>query len=47
MTEYATVVFELDAHIATITLNRPKALNSFNQAMLDDFAAIWQRCHRG
>jgi enoyl-CoA hydratase/carnithine racemase len=44
MTDYTTVVFELDAHIATITLNRPEALNSFNQAMLDDFAAIWQRC---
>lgn len=38
-----TVLFDLTGHVATITLNRPEAMNSFTQAMLDDFAAIWQR----
>ena len=36
-----TVLFEVTDHVATITLNRPEAMNSFNQAMLDDFASIW------
>jgi enoyl-CoA hydratase/carnithine racemase len=47
MSDYAfkTVLFEVgDDHVATITLNRPEVLNSFNQAMLDDFAAIWRIC---
>jgi enoyl-CoA hydratase/carnithine racemase len=39
-----TVLFNVDEHIATITLNRPEVLNSFNEAMLQDFAAIWRRC---
>lgn len=37
-----TVLYELTDHVATVTLNRPDVMNSFNQAMLDDFAAIWQ-----
>jgi enoyl-CoA hydratase/carnithine racemase len=36
-----TVLYEVTDHVATVTLNRPKALNSFNQAMLDDFARVW------
>ncbi|MGW5715215.1 enoyl-CoA hydratase/isomerase family protein [Amycolatopsis sp. NPDC003865] len=38
-----TVLFAVTDHVATITLNRPEAMNSFTQAMLDDFAAIWRR----
>ncbi|WP_329263827.1 enoyl-CoA hydratase/isomerase family protein [Streptomyces sp. NBC_01478] len=38
-----TVLFEVTDHVATITLNRPQAMNSFNQQMLDDFSAIWDR----
>ncbi|MBK3572891.1 enoyl-CoA hydratase/isomerase family protein [Streptomyces sp. MBT65] len=38
-----TVLFEVTDHVATITLNRPQAMNSFNQRMLDDFSAIWDR----
>jgi enoyl-CoA hydratase/carnithine racemase len=38
-----TVLFEVADHVATITLNRPQAMNSFNQRMLDDFSAIWDR----
>jgi enoyl-CoA hydratase/carnithine racemase len=39
----ATVLFEVSGHIATITLNRPAKLNSFNEAMTAEIAAIWQR----
>ena len=42
---YETVVFDVgDDHVATITLDRPEVLNSFNQAMLDEFRDIWHRC---
>lgn len=36
-----TVLFEVTDHVATITLNRPQAMNSFNQEMLEEFSAIW------
>ncbi|GAA3527001.1 enoyl-CoA hydratase/isomerase family protein [Amycolatopsis ultiminotia] len=36
-----TVRYEVAEHVATITLNRPEVMNSFNQATLDDFAQIW------
>jgi enoyl-CoA hydratase/carnithine racemase len=42
--DYKTVQFEVANHVATITLDRPEVLNAFNQMMLDEFAAIWQRC---
>jgi enoyl-CoA hydratase/carnithine racemase len=41
--EPRTVLFEVADHVATITLNRPHAMNGFNQEMLDDFALIWRR----
>lgn len=41
---FKAVIFEVSDHVATITLNRPEVLNSFNQAMLDDFERIWRRC---
>ncbi|MFF5303751.1 enoyl-CoA hydratase/isomerase family protein [Streptomyces sp. NPDC013161] len=41
--ELKTVLFEVTDHVATITLNRPQAMNSFNQRMLEDFSAIWDR----
>jgi enoyl-CoA hydratase/carnithine racemase len=44
MTEDRTVLFEVDQHIATITLNRPDVLNSFNQTMLDEFKVLWNTC---
>ncbi|MGW1024287.1 enoyl-CoA hydratase/isomerase family protein [Streptomyces sp. NPDC002577] len=37
-----TVLYDVADHVATITLNRPEAMNSFNQAMLEDFAVIWR-----
>jgi enoyl-CoA hydratase/carnithine racemase len=36
-----TLMYEVAGHVATVTLNRPESMNSFNQAMCDEFAAIW------
>lgn len=41
--ELKTVLYDVADHVATITLNRPEAMNSFNQTMLEDFGRIWQR----
>jgi enoyl-CoA hydratase/carnithine racemase len=30
-----------DQHVATITLNRPAAMNSFNRRMVEEFARVW------
>lgn len=30
-------------HVATITLDRPEALNAFNRAMCDEFREVWKR----
>src|SRR3954454_16255696 len=38
-----TVEFCVTDHVATITLNRPEAMNSFTQRMLDEFGMLWQR----
>ncbi|WP_330257261.1 enoyl-CoA hydratase/isomerase family protein [Nocardia sp. NBC_00565] len=40
---YTTIEFEVADHIATITLNRPDRLNSFNKAMADEMVDVWQR----
>ncbi|MCW2579026.1 MAG: enoyl-CoA hydratase [Blastococcus sp.] len=40
--DLTTVRYEVTEHVATVTLDRPEAMNSFNQAMLDDFARIWR-----
>lgn len=44
MSDYHTVLFEVAGHVATITLNRPEVLNSFDQRMLDEFGEIWRHC---
>jgi enoyl-CoA hydratase/carnithine racemase len=41
--DLTTVQYTEDEHIATITLNRPQALNSFNQRMCDEFEWLWKR----
>jgi enoyl-CoA hydratase/carnithine racemase len=40
---YRTVLFDVAEHVATITLNRPDRMNAFDQTMVDEFRAIWQR----
>ncbi len=39
----ATVEYELDDHIARITLNRPESLNAFNREMYEDFNSAAER----
>jgi enoyl-CoA hydratase/carnithine racemase len=41
---YRTICVDIEDHIATVTLNRPEALNAFNQPMLDEFAHLWRTC---
>jgi enoyl-CoA hydratase/carnithine racemase len=36
---YETIRYEVDARVATITLNRPDRLNAFNTTMLNDMTA--------
>lgn len=41
--EYETLLFEeSEDGVATVTLNRPQAMNSFNERMCDEFAYLWQ-----
>jgi enoyl-CoA hydratase/carnithine racemase len=46
MAEYQTVLFEKGAatHVATVTINRPDQMNSFNYEMCMEFVDIWKRC---
>ena len=37
------VTYELDDHVATITLNRPDARNAINGALRRDLNAAWNR----
>lgn len=45
MAQYETVIFEKDVatRVATVTINRPDQLNSFNYRMCQEFADIWRR----
>jgi enoyl-CoA hydratase/carnithine racemase len=41
---YQTIYFDAaEDHVATITLNRPDRLNTFTDAMADEFADAWAR----
>lgn len=40
---YQNIVFTLDAGVATLTLNRPEKLNSFNQAMHDEVRDVLRK----
>jgi enoyl-CoA hydratase/carnithine racemase len=40
---YETILFEVADHIATATINRPQALNSFNRQMMEEFADLWHK----
>jgi enoyl-CoA hydratase/carnithine racemase len=37
------VLYERDDHVATITYNRPEAMNALNQELRDDLDAAWAR----
>ena len=42
---FETILLEVDAtdHVATITLNRPEQLNSFNRTMCTEMARAWRQ----
>jgi enoyl-CoA hydratase/carnithine racemase len=41
---YETILFEQgDDKVATVTINRPQAFNSFNQKMCLEFREVWER----
>lgn len=42
MPTYETVRYEVDAQVATITLNRPQVLNAFNRALRSELIAALQ-----
>jgi E-phenylitaconyl-CoA hydratase len=37
------VEFEVDQHVATVTLNRPSRMNSFDEQMASELVAVWAR----
>lgn len=40
---FETVLYETsDDHVATITINRPEAMNAFNRRMCDEFREVWK-----
>jgi enoyl-CoA hydratase/carnithine racemase len=39
--DLTSVLYEVSDHVATITLNRPEAMNSFDQVMCDEFSHLW------
>ncbi|EIV91844.1 enoyl-CoA hydratase/isomerase family protein [Frankia sp. QA3] len=39
--DLTTVLYEVDDHVATVTLNRPDKLNSFNETMTLEMEAVW------
>ncbi len=40
--QFDTITFDVDNHVATITLNRPDALNAFDDAMAADMTLAWE-----
>ena len=41
-TMFETISYETqDDHVATVTINRPDAMNSFNSQMVEEMAAVW------
>jgi len=41
--ELETLLLDITDGVATVTLNRPEALNSFNPVMCDEIGGLWQR----
>lgn len=41
-TEYETIEFTVNDHVATLTLDRPDRMNSFNRTMCDEVRNVWQ-----
>ena len=39
---YETILLDIADHVATITINRPQAMNSFTRTMVEEFEALWK-----
>ena len=44
MSDYETLLFDVEDEVATITLNRPDRMNAYDPAMAADLDAAWGRC---
>ena len=40
--QYETIIVEKESKIATVTINRPEALNTFTKRMLEEFRFLWK-----
>jgi enoyl-CoA hydratase/carnithine racemase len=40
--KYETLIVDIKDHIATVTINRPDAMNSFNRKMMDECVHVWR-----
>src|SRR3546814_10379461 len=40
--QYETILVDVADHVATITLNRPEAMNSFTRQMMTEFEYLWR-----
>jgi enoyl-CoA hydratase/carnithine racemase len=40
---FHTIEFKVDDHVATVTLNRPERMNSFNEQMAAELTTVWRR----
>ena len=40
---FETIEFDIDEHVATITLNRPDQYNSFTETMAAEMSAVWEQ----
>lgn len=40
--KFETIIFEVANKVATVTINRPEALNSFTVQMMDEFQTLWK-----
>jgi enoyl-CoA hydratase/carnithine racemase len=43
ITSLQTLEFSVDDHVATVTLNRPEKMNSFNEQMAQELTLVWGR----
>ena len=44
MSDFETLLFDVEDEVATITLNRPDRMNAYNPAMAADLDSAWARC---